>query len=147
MKSRSTATVVAVVLAIVYAWFATGVKPFHAVAYVVLALPILVVVGLYTFMNAFADERSELSHGDRERSLPMSLSRSAPWLLVLIGAIILETVGLILGGRSSRVPTLSTMVDHVLTTHGLRCALFLLWLVVGVAPLRRLSEQRGRVSE
>jgi hypothetical protein len=39
------------------------------------------------------------------------------------------------------------MVDHVLTTHGLRCVLFLLWLVVGVAPLRRLSEQRGRVSE
>jgi hypothetical protein len=127
----------AALLIAAYAWFATGLAPFRALAYVVVGLPILVVGGLYVIEGSFAKGRSVVSHDDRERALTESLSRVTPWLLVILGAVILETVGLLLGGRSSRVPTLSTMVDHLLGTHGLRCVLFLLWLAVGLAPLRR----------
>jgi hypothetical protein len=143
MSRRAVVYTIAVALVATYGWFATNVKPFHAISYVVVALPILIVVGLYVFVGAF-DEGPGVSHYLRERSLGVSLARSTPWLLVLVGAISLEIVALVLGGQSSRVPTLSTMVDHLLSTHGLRCVLFLLWLVVGLAPLRRLSERRRR---
>jgi hypothetical protein len=133
----------AVVLIAAYAWFATGVEPFHVLAYVVAGIPILVVGGLYALEGTFAEGPASVSHYYRERAAGVSLSRCTPWLLVLLGAVVLEAVGLVLGGRSSRVPTLSTMVDHLLTTHGLRCALFLLWLAVGLAPLRRLHQSRG----
>jgi len=147
MKPRHGAYAAAVVLVVAYAWLATDVEPFHVLSYVVIALPVLVVAGLYGFVGTFADGRSGVAHYDRGRSLRVPLSRSKPWIAVLAGAVVLEAVGLILGGHSSRVPTLSTMVDHLLTTHGLRCVLFLLWLVVGVAPLRRLSQRQRGASE
>ncbi len=132
---------------VAYAWFATGVEPFHVLSYVVVALPILLVVGLYLLQGGFSDERSGASHDYLEPPLGLSLSRSIPWLLVILGALSLELVGLTLGGRSARVPTLSTEVDHLLTTHGLRCVLFVLWFTVGVAPFRRLRRRRrGPVS-
>jgi hypothetical protein len=130
------------VLAVAYSWFATGAEPFHVLSYVLVALPVIIVVGLYVTEGTFNDERSGVSHYYRSRSLGVSPSRSAPWLLVLLGAIVLEVVGLLLGGRSPHVPTLSTMVDHLLRTHGLRCVLFVLWLAVGVTPLRRLQRRR-----
>jgi hypothetical protein len=133
----------AVVLIAAYAWFATGVKPFHVLAYVVVGIPIFVVVGLYAVEGTFAEGPASASRYYRERAASVLLSRSTPWLVVLLGAVVLEAVGLLLGGRSSRVPTLSTMVDHLLRTHGLRCALYLLWLAVGLAPLRRLHQRRG----
>jgi hypothetical protein len=146
MTSHRALSVVAAVLAVAFAWFATGVKPFHTLSYVVVGIPVLVVVSLYLYFDAFADERS--GSDGHQGTVPVSLSRSTPWLLVLFGAIILETVGLALGGQSSRVPTLSTTMDHLLTTHVIRCVLFLLWWAIGVAPLRRWRENRQRaVSE
>jgi hypothetical protein len=142
MSSRRVALFVALVLVIAYAWFATGAKPFQALSYVVVAIPILIMIGLYAFLDAFVEGGSRASQYYRERSLGVSLTRSTPWIAVLMGAVILEAVGLILGGRSSRVPTLSTMVDHLLSSHWLRCVLFLLWLTIGVTPLRRRIERR-----
>jgi hypothetical protein len=124
-----------------FAWFATGVEPFHVMSYLVVGIPVLVVAGLYVLDGTFSDRRSAVSPHYR-RSLGVPFSRSAPWLFVLLGAVILEAVGLILGGRSSRLPTLSTIVDHLLTTHGLRWALFLLWLAIGAAPLGHIRRRR-----
>jgi hypothetical protein len=132
----------AAVLVVAYSWFATGTEPFHVLSYVLVALPVVIVFGLYAAVGTFDDERSGVSQYYRGRSLGASLSRSTPWLLVLLGAIILEMVGLLLGGRSPHVPTLSTLVDHLLRTHGLRWVLFVAWLAVGAAPLRRLSQHR-----
>lgn len=131
MTLRPVAYCAALVLVVAYSWLATGVTPFHSLSYVVIAIPTLLVLGLYVFVGTSA-----------ERQPGVSMSRVAPWIAVLASAVILESVGLILGGHSSRVPTLSTLVDHVLSAHWLRCVLFLLWLVVGVAPLRRVSQRR-----
>jgi uncharacterized membrane protein len=142
---RRVAYVIVIALVIVYAWLATGAKPFHALSYALISIPILIVVAVYVMVRTFYDERSGVSHYFRRRSLGLSSAHTTPWLVVLVGAIILEIVGLALGGRSKRVPTLSTEVDHLLTTHWLRCVLFLAWLAVGVAPLRRLNEHRRSV--
>lgn len=143
MSPHSLGLAVGAALVVGYAWFATGVKPFHALAYVVIAVPVLVVVGLYAFGGAFGHEGPGGSRPSR-----VSMGRSTPWLLVLVGVVVLEAVGLILGGRSSRVPTLSTMMDHLLTTHWLRCVLFVLWLAVGAAPWwRRRQRRRHAVRE
>jgi hypothetical protein len=139
---RRVAYVVVIALVIVYAWLATGAKPFHALSYVLISIPILVVAAMYVVAKMFYDERSGISHYFRRRSLGLSTAHTTPWLIVLASAIVLEIVGLALGGRSTRVPTLSTEVDHLLSTHWLRCALFLAWLAVAIAPLRRLNEHR-----
>src|SRR6266568_985428 len=46
-----------------------------------------------------------------------------PWLLVALLAAGLEGLGLALGGRSTTVPTMSTVIDHGLAWHALRLAL------------------------
>jgi hypothetical protein len=139
---RRVAVVVVMALVIAYAWYATGVTPFHALSYVVVGIPALIVVGFYVCLGAFAEGRSGVTHFYVRRSLGVSLQRITPWLVVLASAVILEVVGLALGGRSTTVPTLSTEVDHLLSTHWLRCVLFLAWLLVGALPLRRLLEFR-----
>lgn len=125
-----------VVLAALYAWFATGVAPFTVGAYVLVAVPSLFVLALY------ARDEARSSRGDHERRRgsplgPTSRTDVVPWLAVLALALGLEAFSLALGGRSARVPTLSTTLDHLLVTHGLRGVLFLLWLAVGVVPLHR----------
>jgi hypothetical protein len=139
---RRVAHVIVFALVIVYAWLATGAKAFHALSYVLVSIPIVLVVAMYVREKAFYDERSGVSRYYHRRSLGLSSAHTTPWLIVLAGAIVLEIVGLALGGHSTRVPTLSTEVDHLLATHWLRCLLFLAWLAVGIAPLRRLGELR-----
>jgi hypothetical protein len=131
---RRAIDIVVVVLAFVYAWVATGVKPFHPLAYVLVALPAVVALITYVFLRTWSTRRSSTTAPSRER---VSLARLAPWLVVLACALGLEAVGLLLGGRSTSVPTLSTEIDHLLSTHWLRCLLFVAWLAVGAVPLRR----------
>jgi hypothetical protein len=145
---RRVAVVILTAFVIAYAWFATGVTPFHALSYVVVGIPALIVVSMYIYLRAFAEGPSGVTHLYMHRSLGVSLERVTPWLVVLAGAVILEVVGLALGGRSNSVPTLSTELDHLLSTHGLRCVLFLAWLLVGAVPLRRLREfRRSRAAQ
>lgn len=127
-------TLLAVVAAL-YAWVATGVAPFTLPAYAMIAIASLVVVVLYV--------RGETSRVDLavRGAAPLAPSSVAPWLVVLVLAVALEGLGLALGGRSKQVPTLSTTLDHLLVTHPLRAVLFLLWLGVGVAPLRHLARR------
>ena len=52
--------------------------------------------------------------------------RGLPWLLIALVATGLEGIGLALGGESASVPTLSTVIDHVLAWHLVRMVILLL---------------------
>src|ERR1017187_9353349 len=99
-------------------------------------------IGLYVVLGAYSPRRADIAVYYRSRARNASISSVTPWLVLLLGAVVLETVGLALGGRSKDVPTLSTAVDHLLVTHEGRALLFMAWLLVGVAPLRRLWQRR-----
>jgi hypothetical protein len=134
-----------VVAALVYAWLATGTRSFSPSAYVFLTVPSLIALLLYGALGGFSPGHSDITSYYRTRSSPMSWRRAAPWLVVAIFAIALESIGLALGGRSANVPTLSTTVDHLLVNHWGRFALFAVWLAVGASPLRRLHLLRRGV--
>lgn len=135
VENHAQRTTMLVVLAALYAWFATGVAPFTVSAYVLVAVPSLAVLTLYARDGAFTSKGSHELR--RDPALVATLRTNVvPWLVVLALALGLEVFALALGGRSKPVPTLSTTLDHLLVTHWLRGVLFWLWLSVGVAPLR-----------
>ena len=131
----------AVVLA-AYAWWATGVAPFTAAAYLLVALVALVVLVGYARRGGLTPGRADVDDHYRRR-VDRRARDAVPWIAWLTAVVALEAVGLALGGRSRTVPTLSTTVDHLLVTHGVRAALFLLWTLVGVGAVRGLALRRG----
>jgi hypothetical protein len=131
-----------VIGAFLCAWFATGAPSFSLSAYVWWAVPSAMALILYAALGGFSRHRAEVTSYYRVRSSLVSLRSAAPWLIVAVGALALESIGLALGGHSASVPTLSTTIDHVLVTHEGRFALFAIWLAVGANPLRRLFPLR-----
>jgi hypothetical protein len=131
-----------VLVALVYAWFASSVKSFSVPAYVLIAVPSLIALLLYGVLGGFSTSRGDVTNYYRTRSATTSWRRAAPWIVVAVLAVALESVGLALGGRSIDVPTLSTTVDHLLVDHWGRFLLFALWLAVGANPLRLLHLSR-----
>lgn len=69
--------------------------------------------------------------------------RLAPWYALVAAGVLLESVGLWLGGRSTTVPTLSTVVDHSLSTHAFRFVLFEAWIAIAVVPAARRLAARA----
>lgn len=123
----------------VYAWWATGLQPFTARAYVAVGVPVIVLTLVAVAVAGRPDSPggSELSGSPGGRHLPR---RAAfPWLLFFVLVAGLEGVGLALGGRSTSVPTLSTVVDHALAWHAVRFFMFCGWLAVGWAPVVRVA--------
>jgi hypothetical protein len=135
--------VVVAVLVCAYAWSVTGVAPFTTIAYALIAFPSIAAVALYASMGTFSRHRADLANYYQMRARRVSLSSIAPWLVVLLGAVTLEAVGLALGGRSPSVPTLSTTVDHLLEQHWERSVLYVVWVTVGASPLWRLWQHRS----
>jgi hypothetical protein len=136
-----TAGVAAAAGSAAYAWWATGLQPFTTSAYVAVGLP----VALLTVLAGvgLAGSRVETGAAADARGVGrLQLRTTFPWVLLLLLAVGLEAVGLLLGGRSADVPTLSTVVDHALGLHGVRFALFLGWLAVGWAPVARVVIDR-----
>ncbi len=115
----------------VYAWWAAGLAPFTATAYTAVALP---VVGLAVAAFVLPDGARSGTPGGPDAPPRYG---ALPWVALLLAAVALETAGLALGGRSSNVPTLSTVIDHALAWHGVRFALFLAWLALGWTPVVR----------
>jgi hypothetical protein len=138
------AAVLTLVLA-AYAWWATGVKPFTTLAYVLIAIPSVLVVTIFAVLGGFSPRRSDVARYYRARSAGATSSSVAPWAALLVVAIVLEAIGLALGGRSPNVATLSTAVDHLLVTHWSRWLLYDLWLAAGAGPLVRLWRVRAEV--
>jgi hypothetical protein len=129
-------------LVIAYAGFASGVKPFTTLAYVLVALPSLAIVVMYSVQRGLTPSRDDVRNYYVARSNDASLTNVVPWLSLFALAVALEVVGLALGGRNKTVPTLSTTVDHLLVTREGRWLLYVLWLSVGIGPLLRLWQHR-----
>jgi hypothetical protein len=132
------AAVVTAVVAAAYAWWATGVPPFGVRAYVAVGIPVLLVALALALPPIRDPTRSRIAAAPVDTPAPIgnrSFWPSAyPWLILLALAAILEGIALALGGRSSAVPTLSTVVDHALGRHPVRFVLFCVWLGIGVIP-------------
>jgi hypothetical protein len=126
--------------AVVYAWWATGVPPFTTRSYVAVGLPVAMVGA--ASLTRWPTTRAS-PHHDRGQ-LSTGLVRALPWLAIAAAAAGLEAAALAAGGRSTAVPTLSTVVDHGLGHHAARWALFLAWLVIGSAPSVRARRDGGR---
>jgi hypothetical protein len=60
-----------------------------------------------------------------------------PWVALLALAVGLEAAGLALGGRSTTVPTVSTVIDRTMVWHISRFVLFAAWLAVAWVPFVR----------
>jgi hypothetical protein len=124
-----------------FGYWATGLRPFTLTCYFAVGIPIVVVGSVLAFAG-----RTPIEGPRHLRAEPVRLRRVLPWLLVALATACLEGWGLALGGRSSAVPTLSTVLDHALTWHALRLVLFCGWLVLGSVPLVTLVRGHTRVS-
>jgi hypothetical protein len=134
---RSPWSVVVLAALVAYAWWLSGLVAFTTSATVAVAVPVaaLLAVALLTPSARAPDDRPR-------PDTAVAARRLAPWLALVSMAVVLEIVGLALGGRSPAVPTLSTVVDHALVDRFSRFALCCAWLGIGVlAVLRR---PRGR---
>jgi hypothetical protein len=128
-----------------YAWWTAGVAPFTTLSYVLVAIPSLAIVIAYVALAGLSRHHDDLTAYFQRKSGGASLTDVAPWIGVLCVAVVLEVIGLLLGGHSPAVPTLSTTVDHLLDHHWERWLICTTWLLVGVVPLNglRRSSQPG----
>jgi hypothetical protein len=138
MKRAPTLALASLVL-LAYAWWATGVRPFTTLAYVLIAVPSLAAIATYAVLGGCSPRRTDVTRYYRGRSAGATWRSVSPWTGLLVAAVALETIGLALGGRSHTVATLSTIVDHLLVFHWGRWLLYDLWLGVGALPLLRLG--------
>ena len=137
----------AVAVLIGYAWWTACVAPFSTISYVLVALPSVAIVLAYIAIGGLSPNHPEIRTYYQRNTGDASLSTVAPWIAILSAAIVLEVVGLLLGGHSISVPTLSTTVDHLLAQRWERCLLCSAWLLTGVIPLiglRQLVHARDR---
>jgi hypothetical protein len=142
MKRVPILAAVLILVLVAYAWWATGVRPFTTIAYVLIAIPSLLAVFTYALLGGFSPRRTDVTAYYRRRSAGATPKNIGPWTGLLFIAVVLEAIGLALGGRSPNVATLSTTVDHLLVAHWGRWLLYDLWLAVGVGPLVRLRQAR-----
>jgi hypothetical protein len=131
------ATLAGTMVIAAYAWWATGLRSFTAGAYVAVGLPVAALVLVVLVVRPDGSARTESRAGVEGSEI--RLRTTFPWLLLLALAVGLEAGGLALGGRSTVVPTLSTVADHALAWHAVRFVLFCGWLAVGWAPVLRMT--------
>jgi phosphate/sulfate permease len=130
-----------------YAWVLTGVHPFTSLSYVLVGVPSVAIVVAFVVLGGFSRHRSDVNAYYRRHSDSAALRTVTPWIALLVAAVLFEAVGLLLGGRSTSVPTLSTAIDHLLEHHWERFLFCLTWLLAGAFPvleLLQLRERRGK---
>ena len=142
MSTRVRCELVVVAAMAIYAWVTAGVPPFSALSYVLIAIPSVAFVVAYARMGGLSRDNDAVSSYYQQRSDTTTFSNVAPWTALLVAAIVLELIGLCLGGRSASVPTLSTTVDHLLARRWERSTLCFAWLLAGAVPLLRLRRLR-----
>ena len=127
--------------AIAYGWWDTGVLPFTTSSYLLIAVPNVFVFGAYVAKGGLLRPSSTSAEleGDGKDA---TLRHPSAWWTLMVLAIILEVLGLALGGRSTIVPTLRTTFDRLLVNHFERELVFLAWLAVGLSPLMRNRRRR-----
>lgn len=120
-----------------YAWLMAGATPFSAFSYSLVAAPCVVFVVWYLRLGGLSADHVEVNEYFRRTARSVTLSSVAPWIVLLSAVVTLEVIGLLLGGRSTSVPTLSTSVDHLLAVRWERWLLSLAWLFIGGFALYR----------
>lgn len=136
-----------------YAWWGSGAAPFRPLAYIVVGLP---AAGALWVVLCRGEGR-EAAPGASVRPSGTWARRgvaSPPWtvrlvaLLPLAGlaaiGIALEALGLAHGGRAVAFPTLSDVADEAIRFHAARAILLALWLLGGVAIVRRRMRRLQR---
>jgi hypothetical protein len=127
--SRRLLVGVMIAVAAAFGWWQTGLHPFSTDAYLSLIVPVM----LAAFLAVKPWRQPAV--GGRHAAVPGKSHDMFP-LLVIVGlGIGLETAGLILGGRSVDVPTLSTVFDRAMRWHTSRWLLATTWILVGFLPL------------
>ena len=134
MRSSRIAAGVSIALAGAYGWWLAGLRPFTTTAYLAIALPTALLV---TALALPRPGRGTTRAVPEDRSPTPSGRQVLPLAIVLLLGLGLEIAGLALGGRSALVPTLSTVLDHLLRWQFVRFLLILAWLAVGFLLARR----------
>lgn len=120
--------------ALVWAWFGSGVRTFTRPAEVLTFLPGLAVLLLTLRPSASAA-------GIGTAALPPDRRWSVlPWVVVLAAIVGWELVELFSKPRSLH-PTISSVMDSLLSTHPSRFVGYLVWLVLGWLLVRDLGRR------
>jgi cytochrome bd-type quinol oxidase subunit 2 len=115
--------VVAVVAAaLVYAWIASGLRPFTHPEAVAVAIPL--VVGGIAMLRMHAEDGDATQRG------------TWVWAALFVALVALELVSYRLSPRIDH-PTLSSIADSAMSTHPGRFVVFVAWLGVGYRLFRR----------
>jgi hypothetical protein len=119
--------VVAVVAAaLVYAWIASGLRPFTHPEAVAVGIPIIA-AGVATLASAL---RAPVEAG------PESRRGVLVWRGLLAAFLIWELISYRSSPRED-YPTFSSITDTIMSTHPGRFALFAIWLAIGYGIFRR----------
>jgi hypothetical protein len=121
------------VLLVAYGWWLSGVTAFTTASYLAVALPVVAVVAaaLVPRPAGVGGGPARVSGPEPPAAHRLTLAGTAPWLAVVAAAVALEVVGLALGGRSTVVPTLSTVVDRATNARFDRFVFCCAWLGLG----------------
>jgi hypothetical protein len=124
---RASWRVVAVVAAsLVYAWIASGLRPFTHPEAVAVGIPIIA-AGVATLASAL---RAPVAAG------PESRRGVLVWRGLLAAFLIWELISYRSSPRED-YPTFSSITDTIMSTHPGRFALFAIWLAIGYGIFRR----------
>ncbi len=128
------ARVIALCAAALYAALASGVKPFTALAYAVVALPSVVCVGVLVLQRLVPDA-GPWRRMDPAR--PASDGTWVPWLGAIVVLLAIELASYFHPGPRSDYPTLSFGLNVLLHPRAARAAGWLAWLALGWYLVRR----------
>lgn len=129
-----------------YTWWGSGAAPFQPLAYVVVGLPAAGVLWVVLCRGEGREAVSGASvwprgtwarHGVASPPLPVRLVALLPLVGLAAIGIALEALGLAHGGRAAAFPTLSDVADEAIRFRVARAVLLALWLLGGVAIVRR----------
>jgi hypothetical protein len=118
---------VGVVAVLVWSWFASGVRTFTRPAEVLTFVPAFAVL-LLTIWPRTPRRKRRLQR--RRNDTPYDLWGVAVWLALLVVVIGWEMFELFSQPRE-RHPTISSLLNTLISTHASRLAGYLLWLVAG----------------
>jgi hypothetical protein len=130
--------IIAVLLMAGYAWVLASAVPFSAPSYLLVGTPCVAFAVAYVRRGGLSVSRVDVNGYFRQKVRGITPSSVAPWIALLTAVVTLEAVGLVLGGRSTTVPTLSTTVDHLLAVRWERFIICVAWLFTGGFALVRL---------
>jgi hypothetical protein len=130
--------VIAAIGAAVWAWYASGVRTFTRPAEVLTFLPGLAVL-LLTLRPSASSARSAAS--GTQSVAPHRRWGVLPWLAVLVAIIGWEMAELFSQPRHAH-PTISSLMNSLLSTHPSRFVGYLVWLILGWLLVRDLGRRR-----